>query len=92
MGPCYVIKRSLLTESGNPGSAPRSSADNLNQQVGVPRDCESVGRESGLQHSVAASGVWTGLGSGESGSGLVFTACGVCETGACVKDRNWDFI
>lgn len=53
---------------------------------------KGVGRESGVQHSVAASGVWKGLGSGESGSGLVFTACGVCEPGACVKDRNWDFI
>lgn len=30
VGSCYVIKRSPLTESGNP-AAPRSSADNLNQ-------------------------------------------------------------
>ncbi|MXQ98790.1 hypothetical protein E5288_WYG021855 [Bos mutus] len=52
-----------LSRQKRRGGAPRSSADNLNQQVGVPRDCESVGRESGLQHSVAASGVWTGLGS-----------------------------
>lgn len=45
-------------------------------------------RESGLSIlllPVVSGRVWDQI---ESGSGLVFTACRVCETGACVKDRN----